>query len=127
MGSNFTDGLSTKAQRYNIETSKWTFIKDLPFGVSNIHAGAVVYKNRITVVTRKRLMSYQQESDTWSVKEYKDLGNVATAMMVDEELCTCIKKDDNGSLMSYDGEANVWKVKINNMPHILSHRYCFAV
>ena len=127
MGSNFDTGISTKVQRYNIETSKWTLIKDLPFGVSNYEAAAVGFKNRITVVTSKRLMSYQQESDTWSVKEYKDLGDVATAMIVDEELCTCIKKDDNGSLMSYDEEANVWKVKIDNMPNILCRRYCFAV
>ena len=127
MGSHFSEGPSPNVQRYNIETSKWTFIKDLPFGVYNWKAAAVVYKNRVTVVTSKRLMSYQQESDTWSVKEYEDLGNVATAMIVDEELCTCVKKDDNGSLMSYDEEANVWKVKIANMPNIFTDRYCFAV
>ena len=127
MGSSLATGPSTEVQRYNIETSKWTLIKDLPFGVHNWNASAVVYKDRITVVTRKRLMSYQQESDTWSVKKYKDLGYVATAMIVDEELCTCTKKDDNGSLMSYDEKANVWKVKIDHMPNIFSKRYCFAV
>ena len=127
IGSYFDTGLSTKVQRYNIETSKWTFVKDLPLGVYNHHAAAVVYKNRITVVTGKQLMSYQQESDTWSVKNYTDLGDVATAMIVDEELCTCVQEGDKGSLMSYDEESNVWNVKMANMPYIFTKRYCFAV
>ena len=117
----------SKVQRYNIETSEWTFIKDLPFGVFNRTASAVVYKNKLTVVTREHLMSYEQESDTWSVKKYDNLGNVATALIVDGELCTCIEEDEKYSLMSYDEEDNEWKVKINNIPNMLHKRYGFMV
>ena len=119
--------LVTKVQRYNIETSDWTLFKDLPFAVNSSNAAAVGYKNRITIVTGKRLMTYQQEYDTWSVKDYEYMGNVATAMIIDEELCTCFKKGDNGSLMAYDEEANVWKVKADSMSNILHQKYCFAV
>ena len=118
---------STKVQRYNIETSEWTFIKDLPFGVDNLCAAAVVYKNRLTVVSSEHLMSYEQESDTWSVKKYEDLGDVPTALIVDGELCTCIEEDVNHSLMSYDEEDNVWNVKIDNIPDMLQWRYGFMV
>ena len=120
-------GNSTKVQRYNIETSEWTFIKDLPFGIHNLCAAAVVYKNRLTVVSSEHLMSYEQESDTWSVKEYEELGCVATTLIVDEELCTCIEEDGKHSLMSYDEEDNVWNVKIDNIPDMLNRRYGFMV
>ena len=48
MGSYLEQGNSTKVQRYNIETSEWTFIKDLSYSVTNLSAAAVVYKNRST-------------------------------------------------------------------------------
>ena len=121
------ESYSKKVQRYNIETSEWTLIKDLPFSVFNLRAAAVVYKNRLTVVSSKHLMSYEQESDIWSVKEYKDLEWVPTALIVDEELCTCVYKNKKYSLMSYDEEDNVWNVKIDNIPDMLGGRYGFMV
>ena len=119
--------MRSKVQRYNIETSEWTFIKDLPFSVFNFTAAAVVYKNRLTIVSREHLMSYEQESDTWSVKEYEDMGWVSTALIVDRELCTCIHSNQKYSLMSYDEEDNVWNVKIDNIPDMLHKRYGFMV
>ena len=121
------DCYSHKVQRYNIETSEWTLIKDLPFGVSNVRAAAVVYKNRLTVVSSEHLVSYEQESDKWSVKEYEDLGEMATALTVDGEVCTCINRDGKYSLMSYDDEDNVWNVKIDNIPDMLHRRFGFMV
>ena len=127
MGSFLKDGNVTKVQRYNIETSDWTFIKNLPFGVNNFIAAAVVYKNRLTVVSSEHLMRYEQESDTWSVKEYKDLGRVPTALVMNGELCTCIYRNKKCSLMSYDEEDNVWNVKIDTIPDMLHRRYGFMV
>ena len=126
MGINWAAG-HTKVQRYNIETSEWAFIKDLPFGVTNLTAAAVVYKNRLTVVSSERLMSYEQESDTWSVKIYEYLGLLSTALIVDGELCTCINRNGKYCLMSYDEEDNVWNVKIDNIPDMLDDRYGFMV
>ena len=128
MGSYFGEEIySNKVQRYNIETSEWTFIKDLPFGVHNLCAAAVVYKNRLTVVSNEHLMSYEQESDTWSVKKYEDLGWVPTALIVDGALCACIKRNGKYCLMSYDEEDNVWKDKIDNIPGMIHARYGFMV
>ena len=127
IGSYLKQENSTKVQRYNIETSKWTFIKDLPFGVHHICAAAVVYKNRLTVVSSERLMSYEQEFDTWSVKEYEQLGSILTALIVDEELCTCFIRNEKYSMMSYDEEDNVWNVVIDNIPDMLVARYGFMV
>ena len=128
MGSYLGDeSYSHKVQRYNIETSECTLIKDLPFGVINLCAAAVVYRNRLTVVSSEHLMSYEQESDTWSVKEYEILGFPSTALIVDGELCTCIQEDEKYSLMSYDEEDNVWNVKIDNIPDMLDARCGFMV
>ena len=127
MGSYLGEENSTKAQRYNVETSEWTFIKDLPFGVHNLCAAAVVYKNRLTVVSSEHLMSYEQESDTWSVKEYEDLGRESTALIVDGELCSCIKRNMKNLLMNFNEEDNVWKVKIDNIPNMMHTRYGFMV
>ena len=118
---------SHKVQRYNIETSECTFVKDLPFGVHNLSEAAVVYKNRLTVVSSEHLMSYEQESDTWSVKEYEKLGWVPTALIMDGEICTCIYEYGECSMMSYDEENNVWKVKIDNIPDMLHERFGFMV
>ena len=118
---------SHKVQRYNIETSECTFIKDLPFGVFNLCAAAVVYKNRLTVVSSEHLMSYEQESDTWSVKEYEILGFPSTALIVDGEFCTCVYRNGDYSLMSYDEEDNVWNVKIDNIPDMLHAKCGFIV
>ena len=127
MGSYLQQENSTKVQRYSIETSEWTFIKDLPFGVDNLSEAAVIYKNRLTVVSSEHLMSYQQESDTWSVKEYEDLGDVPTALIVDGELCTCFIRSEEYSLIRYDEEDNVWNVKIDNIPDMLLARYGIMV
>ena len=118
---------SHKVQRYNLETSEWTFIKELPLAVANYCAAAVVYKNRLTVVSSEYLISYEQESDTWSVKEYEELGDVPTALIVDDELCICIIRIGKCSLMSYDDDDNVWNVKIDNIPDMLQRRYGFLV
>ena len=128
MGSYLGDNgrYSHKVQRYNIETSEWTFIKDLPFGVTNVVASAVVYKNRLTVVSSEHLISYEQESDTWSVKEYEELDGTPTALIVDGELCTCINTYGIYSLMSYDKD-NVWKDKIDKIPGMSDKRYGFIV
>ena len=122
-----SESYSHKVQRYNIETSEWTFLKDLPFGVHNLSEAAVIYKSRLTVVSRKHLMSYEQESDTWLVKKYEDLGNVPTALIMDGVLCTCIKRNGICYLISYDDEDNVWKVKIDNIPDMLLARCGFMV
>ena len=117
------ESYSHKVQRYNIETSECTLIKDLPFGVTNVVASAVVYKNRLTVVSSEHLMSYEQESDTWSVKECEKLGDVLTALIVDRELCTCTNRNGKTCMMSYDEKDNVWNVKIDNIPDMLDVRH----
>ena len=127
IGSSSKQGYSTKVQRYNIETMEWTIIKDLPIGVHNRRAAAVVYKNRLTVLSREHLMSYEQESDTWSVEEYEKLGRVPTALIVDEELRAITWRDENYSLMSYDEEDNVWDVKIDNIPDMFHAKFGFMV
>ena len=93
----------------------------------NLCAAAVVYKNRLTVVSSEHLMSYEQKSDTWSLKKYEDLGWEPTALMVDGELCTCIKRNMKNLLINFDEEDNVWKVKIDNIPDMMYTRYGFMV
>ena len=63
-------------------------------------------------MSSEHLMSYEQEADTWSVKEYEDQEGIPTALIVDGELCTCIIGDEKYSLMSYDEEDNVWNVNL---------------
>ena len=121
------ENYSHKVQRYNIETSEWTFMKELPIGVLSLSASAVVFKNRLTVVSREHLMSYEQESDTWSVKEYEDLGDVSTAFIVHGELCTCINRNGKYSMMSYDEEGNAWNDKKDNISDMLHGKYGFMV
>ena len=57
------------------------------------------------------LMSYEQESNTWSVKEYVNVGWLSTALIVDGKLCMCIHKDGKCSLKSYDEVDNCGMLK----------------
>ena len=127
IGSSSKQGYSTKVQRYNIETMEWTIMKDLPIGVHNRRAAAVVYKNRLSVVSIEHLMSYEQESDTWSVDEYERLGRVPTALIVDEELRAITWREEKCSLMSYDEDDYVWDVKIDNIPDMFHAKFGFLV
>ena len=117
---------SHNVQRYDIEASEWTFMTDLPFGVFNLNAAAVVYKNRLTVVSRKHLMSYEQEYDTWSVKEYEEFEDVITAFIVDGQLCTCIYGNGNYSMVSYVDD-HAWNIKRDIISDMLSGHYGFMV
>ena len=97
---------------------------DLPFGVFNLNAAAVVYKNRLTVMSRKHLMSYEQEYDTWSVKEYEEFEDVITAFIVDGQLCTCIYGNENYSMVSYVDD-HAWNNKKDIISDMLSGNYGF--
>ena len=121
------DNYSDKVQRYNLETSEWIFMKDLPFDVYNLISAAVIYKKRLTVVSSKHLMSYEQESDTWSVKENEDLGKLSTAFIENGELCSCIHKNGKGSKMSYVEKDIAWNDKKDNISVMLSGKYGFMV
>ena len=63
-------------QRYDMETAEWSMIRDLPHGVCCKTAKAIVCNERVTVVTRKRVIKYQPETDNWTMKTFNEVENV---------------------------------------------------
>ena len=63
IGKRLEDWIYRCVQRYDMETAEWSMIRDLPHGVCCKTAKAIVCNERVTVVTRKRVMKYQPETD----------------------------------------------------------------
>ena len=100
--------VSKKAYRYNIETSKWSPLKDLPYGVNKSTGSVTFYFGMIIVVTRKQAMQYDSANDEWEVRTFKDLKKRPTAMTIDGKLCAFVGSAGVYAPMVYDQEKNVW-------------------
>ena len=111
IGSTYPGRYPKKGQRFNLETSEWSNIKDLPHGVYHCSASANVFKGRITIATRKRLMQYDEDADEWTVKTFKDLKRRPLLLILEGKLCACVRIAWWSRMFAkkvYDEEENVW-------------------
>ena len=116
------------AQRYNIKTSTWSFIADLPVACYCNTAAGVIFKDKITVVTKKELMIYQPEQNTWSVISHTNpLESPVSAVVYENILCTCSELDGNYVLMCYNEQQRKWEEKESNFQELYHHRQVFVV
>ena len=112
IGSQSEDGTSKYVQRYDMETMEWSKIKKLPYGVSRKTAKAIVCNERITVVTRDRVMRYQPRTDKWTMKKFNKVEYVPVISEQEGQLCAAIQRPTSGKniydQMVYDEEENEW-------------------
>ena len=103
--------LSSVSQQYNIKDDTWKQCSDIPVDCDSDDAGVVVHEDRIKVITVDKCLMYDDDTDTWTVKQYSKLGNSVNAFVRGEQIYAAVQNDDTYSMMSYDDVDNVWKTE----------------
>ena len=111
IGSTWFGMYSRKVQRFNIETSEWSTIKKLPHVARQCNASAKFFKGRLTIATTKKLMQYDQDTDEWIVKTFKDLKRRPLLSVREGQLCASVPLplwSKKFTKKVYDEEENIW-------------------
>ena len=53
----------------------------MPVACSKEEAGVVVHEDRIKVFTKDKCLMYADDTDTWTVKHYNELGRAVNAFV----------------------------------------------
>ena len=103
--------MTSTVLQYSIEDDTWQKCKDMPEACSNYRAGVVVHGNRIKVITVDRCMMYDDDTDTWTVQQYDNLG-VRVKAFIKRGQIWAVVVNDTCSLMSYDDVNNMWNTEL---------------
>ena len=106
---------SSVAQQYNIKDDTWKQCSDIPVACSSDVAGVVVHEDRIKVITVDKCLMYADDTDTWTVKQYNNLGSAVKAFVKRGQICAAVQNGGTYSMMSYDDVDNVWKTEHNRI------------
>ena len=101
----------SRAQRYHLKSEEWSLMKDLPHYVDHFNATPEVFKGRITIATREHMMQYDQDTDEWTVKTFKDLKKTPVLTVLDGQLCASVPISGGRGKFAqkvYDQEENAW-------------------
>ena len=105
--NNYGDHQSSVSQ-YSIEHDTWKQCSDMPVPCSSDAAGVVRHEGRIKVITEDSCLIYDDDTDTWTVKQYNKLGSHVNAFVRRGQMCAVVRNDDGTfSMMSYDDVNNV--------------------
>ena len=113
LGGVSRNGLQFSVSQYNIEDDTWKRCSDMPVAWNSEEAGVVVHENRIKVFTVDQCFIYEDDTDTWTVKQYNKLGEAVKTFVRHGQIWavvwsfgSCINR-----VMSYDDVDNVWKTE----------------
>ena len=107
----------SSVSQYNIEDDTWKRCSNMPLSCSSHAAGVVVHEDRIKVITVDKCLMYADDTDTWTVKQYNQIGHKVNAFVRKGQICAAVWNGGRYSMMSYDDVNNVWKTeheKIDN-------------
>ena len=108
------DSGSTVSQ-YSIEDDIWKECGDMPEACSSDEAGVVVHENRIKVITVDKCLMYDDDTDTWTVQQYDNLGGGVKAFTKRGKIWAVVVNGGTYSLMSYDDVDNVWNSELERI------------
>ena len=111
--------------QYNIEDDIWKRCSDMPVGCYSDSAGVVVHGGTIKVITRDRFLLYDDDTDTWTVQQYDDLGMNVNAFIKRGQIWAAVENNRTYHIMSYDDENNVWKTEKKNINNAWCTQYFF--
>ena len=104
-------GYQSSVSQYNIEDDTWKQCSDMPVACNSSVAGVVVHEGRIKLITVDKCLMYDDDTDTWTVKQYNNLGSAVKAFVKRGQICAAVQNGDTYSMMSYDDVDNVWKTE----------------
>ena len=118
-GFNGNNNQQSSVSQYSIKNSKWIQCSDMPVACNCDDAGVVVHEDRIKVITEDKCLMYDDDTDTWTVKQYSKLGNSVNAFVRGEQIYAVVSNGGRYSMMSYDDVDNVWKTEHNRIGNAL--------
>ena len=124
-GENEDGEQKSYVSQYNMENDTWKQCSDMPVACDREDAGVVVHEGRIKVVTVDKCLVYDDDTDTWTVKQYNKLGDAINAFVLGEQICAAVQNGDTFSMMSYDDVDNVWKTEREKIDNAFCTRFFF--
>ena len=117
-GFDIDGNMQSTVSQYNIEDDTWKECGDMPEACSSEGAGIVVHENRIKVNTKDRCMMYDDDTDTWAVQQYDDLGGRVKTFIERRKIWAVVR---NGTyrLMTYVDVDNVWNTELEGIDNAL--------
>ena len=115
----FHHGVQSFVSQYNIKNDTWKQCSDMPVACDSYEAGVVVDEGRIKVFTVYKCLMYDDDTDTWTVKQYNRLGNAVNVFVRGRQICAAVQNGDTYRMMSYDDVDNVWKTEHERIDNAL--------
>ena len=107
----YNSGYKSSVLQYNIEDDTWKKCSNMPVACDSLVAGVVVHEDIIKVITVDKCLMYDDDTDTWTVKQYNKLGDRVNVFVRRGQICAVVQNGDTYSMMSYDDVDNVWKTE----------------
>ena len=115
----YNNGYVSSVSQYNIEDDTWKQCSSMPVACRSLEAGVVVHENRIKVITVDTCFVYDDDTDTWAVKQYNRLGHAIKAFVRRGQIFAAVQNIGTHSMMSYDDSDNVWKTEHERIDNAL--------
>ena len=99
-------------------TKTWTLKKQLLLGCHRSSSGVVIYADKLTVITKDQMMSYDDVTDNWDIIEYNSItaGGNMTAMKHEGQICAYVEQEQK--VMQYDPQNNSWSMLADDVPQL---------
>ena len=104
-------GCLTSVLVYNLANDRWHNCKDMPIACDSDNADVVEHDGKIKVVTADACMVYEDNTDTWSVERYNELGDSAKVFTHKGQICASVPSEYFTNLKVYDEVRNTWTTK----------------
>ena len=106
--------------QYSIMDDIWKQCNDMPVACDNEVAGVVVHEEKIKVITLDKCLIYSDDTDTWTVKQYSNLGDAVKAFVRSGRIWAAVQRRGVLNVMSYDDVDNVWSVEHWRLDNVLN-------
>ena len=111
LGGYTNNGDQSSVSQYSITDDTWEQCSDIPVSCTSNTAGVVVHTDRITVVTVDRCLMYNNDTDTWTCRQYNKLGYKLNAFVRRGQIWATVWNIAGYRMMHYDDVHNVWKTE----------------
>ena len=105
-------------QSFNMNTKTWTLKKQLPRDCNWGTSGVVIHEDKLTVITKNQMMSYDDVTDNWDIIKYNSItsGSYMTAMEHGGQICAYVQKEQK--VLQYDPQNNLWNLLADDVPQL---------
>ena len=116
--------LLSSVSQYNIEDDTWKQCTDMSVACDKGSSGVVVHEDRIKVITVDKCLMYDDDTDTWTVKQYNRLGDRINAFVSRGQIWAAVQKNVPRNkppitrLLRYSDVVNMWKIEHKRIDNV---------